>query len=190
MDSNTDVLEMQRSERVSGDFHNVGLKRLTPFDPLTINPQKIQWLWDRVRSQDYVFDDFYRGDAESFARGLLDGQSLHFLADTRAYIVVRNVRMSDNAEIHYCVWDENMQFREIVQCGYEIVNFLFSRIKVNRITAVVPFYNKNAAKFATILNFKFEGCIREAALYHDRHYDVSIYGILQHEWLKTRYRNA
>lgn len=190
MDEDTGFFEMQHVERGSQDFRHVGLAKLTPINPQGLTPEFFEWLWEKVSSQDYVFDDFWRGDRNAFAAQLLVPGSFHFVIDDRGYAVVRNLFKSDNAELHYVIWDKAMQFREIKQCGYEIVNWCFKYAKVARITAFVPTYNKNALQFATILGFKFEGCLRNGIVYHDKHYDVSIFGLLQSEWLTSRYNHA
>lgn len=192
MDLDNGILEVQHSISERNRIRDLGFVKLTPFNPQTMTEQQVQWLWENMKTQDYAFDDFHRGSAELFAQSLFDRGSIFFLVDTdRGFVVVRNLYGSDNAELHYVVWDRTMTFREIVQCGYEIVNFLFKHLKVARITAPVPDYNKNAAKFTTLLGFKFEGCLRDAILYHERHYAINLYGFIRTDWLtSTRYNNA
>lgn len=190
MDSNNGVHEVQHSQRERKDLSHIGLKRITPINPTAASKEELLTLWDNLSSQDYAFDDFTRGNMHLFLGGLLDPGSLHFAIDTRGYIVVRNLQLSDNPSLHYAIWDRNMKFNEILQCGYEIVNFLFAQLKAARITATIPSYNPNAAKFATMLNFRFEGELRNAIVHHEKHYNVSIYGILHSEWINVRYNHA
>jgi hypothetical protein len=190
MDDNRSVLEVQRSERERSNLSDLGLNRITPINPYQATEEFLIELWNNLASQDYAFDDFTRGDMKQFLAGMLDPGSLHFSIDTRGYIVVRNLHLSDNAYLHYAIWDKTMKFNEILQCGYEVVNFLFSQLKAARITASIPAYNTNAAKFATMLGFKFEGEIRNGIVFHEKHYHVRLYGILHSEWLNSRYNHA
>jgi hypothetical protein len=190
MDKDSSLLEVQRSQREHNNFSNLGLKRITPINPNTATEEFLVKLWKNLSSQDYAFDDFTRGNMKLFLEGMLDSGSLHFAIDTRGYIVVRNLYLSDNPYLHYAIWDKTMKFTEILQCGYEVVNFLFSQIKVQRITAAIPSYNTNAGKFATMLGFKFEGELRNAVVHHEKHYHVRLYGLLHSEWLTSRYNHA
>jgi hypothetical protein len=190
MDSNNGFSEMQRSFGTRRDLSDLGLKRIAPINPGTASEQYLLELWANLATQDYAFDDFTRGNMNMFLEGLLDPGSLHFAIDSRGYIVVRNLQLSDNASLHYAIWDRAMKFSEILQCGYEVVNFLFSQLKVERITATIPSFNSNASKFATMLNFRFEGEMRNAIVHHEQHYNVRLYGILRSEWINVRYNHA
>ena len=194
MDEHVDILEERYGESLVHDFRDVdeerakarelGLVRCTP-----INPDKyprMQRLWEHIQTQDYAFDDFSRGSIETFALSLLDKGSLHFEVDDRGYIVVRNLLYSDNPNIHFCVWDRSMQMREIIACGQEIIDFLFRRLKVARVSAWIPTYNRQATRFATLLGFRYEGEQRNAILFHEKHYNVQMYGLLRSEWENKR----
>jgi RimJ/RimL family protein N-acetyltransferase len=192
MDNLADLLKVQHTDDTLGVIHNLGVRRLTPFDSFTCTPTFVEALWAKMRTQDYVFDDFYRGNEQLFAESLLNRGAMHFIVgEQQGYAVVRNLYASDNAELHYCIWDRKMAFRDISECGTELVNFLFKRLKVARITAPIPINNPNAKKFATMLGFKFEGTIRKSFLFHDKRYDIDIYGLLKEDWLMMRrYNNA
>jgi hypothetical protein len=190
MDKYNGLSEVQRSQREHRDLSDLGLVRLTPINPSVASEEYLLELWRNLSSQDYAFDDFTRGNRQLFLEGLLDPGSLHFAIDSRGYIVVRNLQLSDNASLHYAIWDRSMKFSEILQCGYEIINFLFAKLKVERVTATIPSYNENAAKFATMLNFRFEGEIRHGIIHHEKHYNVRLYGILRSEWINVRYNHA
>lgn len=190
MDNNGSVHEMQRGERERVNLLDLGLTRILPINPHAVSEEYLRWLWKNLSTCDYAFDDFTRGDFKLFLAGLLEPSSLHFAIDIRGYIVARNLQLSDNAYLHYAIWDRTMKFSEIIQCGYEIVNFLFKQIKCERITASIPAYNTHATKFATILGFKFEGELRNAVVHHEKHYHVRLYGLLRTDWLNSRYNHA
>ena len=182
MDIHADLPEVEHGGNELHDFRSLGLLRLTPINPEHYSPLKMQTLWENVQKCDYVFDDFCRNDATIFACSLADPDSLHFEIDTRGYCVIRNVTRSDNAYIHYCIWDREMPFKEVLLAGRELIDFLFKRLKVARCTATIPVYNTQAIKFAKLLGFKFEGELRNAILYHEKHYNVDLYGLLRTEW--------
>jgi hypothetical protein len=182
MDVVSSVPQMQYSECELDAFHHLGLKRCRPINPQKYPPERLQWLWERLQTQDYAFDDFSRNDPVLFALSLNDTGSMHFEVDDSAYIVLRGLRYSDNPNIHFCVWDKKMPFREILSCGREILSFAFTHLGVARITAPVPEYNERAIKFATLLGFRFEGLLRGAILYKEKHHNVHLYGLLRKEW--------
>lgn len=180
MDHIADLPEVERQHDERSSFRELGLSRLTPIDPQDFT--RIAWLWERVKTQDYAFDDFCRGDLEIFTAGFLDPGALHFTLGDSGYVVVRNLRYSDNPSLHYSVWDRGLAFKEILKAGREIIDFLFKRLKIARISAPVPTYNRQAAKFATLLGFKYEGLVRQGILYFEHHYDIELYGLLRDEW--------
>jgi RimJ/RimL family protein N-acetyltransferase len=180
MDNNTDLSEVVGIEHEHRPVHNVGLKLLTPINPDTYT--RMQWLWEKLKTQDYAFDDFGRGDIEVFAMSLLDSGSLHFEIGSSGYVVVRNLRYSDNPSVHFCIWDRGMAFKEITAAGRELIDFLFRKLRVARISATIPVYNKPAEKLAMMLGFKFEGAIRDGILFHEQHYNLNLYGMLRKEW--------
>jgi hypothetical protein len=180
VDGTTDLLEEQRIVDERRRLYH--LERLTPINPNRYT--RMEWLWDNLKTQDYAFDDFGRGDVETFAMSLLDSGSLHFEFGEAGYAVVRNLRFSDNPSIHFCVWDRSVPFREILSAGRELVDFLFTTLKVARVTASCPVYNKQASKFAMMLGFKFEGVTRNGILFHEKHHNVEQFGILRNEWEK------
>lgn len=187
MDINGGVSEMQREWGEHRSFSNLGLSLLAPINMATLGAEGMNALWQKVKTQDYAFDDFSRDKAVLFAASLAAVGSLHFeLGKGQGYAVVRNLAASDNADLHYCVWDPKMSFKMILNAGGELVNFLFVQAKVHRVTASVPVYNENAARFATLLGFKFEGLIRQAVRYHNEYFDVKIFGLLRKDW-ETKY---
>lgn len=180
MDNVTDLPQVEHVSDERGAFHHVGLSLLTPINPDTYT--RMAWLWEKLKTQDYAFDDFGRGDMEIFALSLLDPGSLHFEFGDHGYVVVRNLRHSDNPSIHFCIWDRGVAFKEITAAGRELIDFLFKRLKVARVSANVPTYNKQAEKFAMMLGFKFEGTVRQGILWHEKHYDINLFGLLRREW--------
>jgi RimJ/RimL family protein N-acetyltransferase len=164
------------------DFQAFGLTRVTPINPDTYAPERMEWLWEKIKTQDYAFDDFSRNDPVVFALQLADKGSLHFEVGDSAYVVLKGLLQSDNPSIHFCVWDKDLAIRDVLQVGREIIDFSFKRLKVHRITASMPVYNRQAIKFATLLGFRFEGELRDAILYHDKHHNVRVYGLLRDDW--------
>jgi hypothetical protein len=180
MDSNNDVVEMQRGLSQHPDFSPLGLRLLLPIDPCG---EGLDELWKHIVECDYAFDDFSRGKVEVWAASLADPYSLHFKFEDYGYAVVRDLQVTDSPCIHFCTWN-NPRFRDVLACGEELVSFVFNRFNVTRITARQPSYCKQAIKFATLLGFKFEGEMRNAIKSYGKHYNVQIHGLLKEEWQK------
>lgn len=176
MDSEVDISEVQSGNSNLRDFRFV--------EPVSFDlakqedGAKLQWLWDKVKSCDYAFDDFSRGSATSFIQGLGDPSCAHFLIDQSAYCVVRGLYEHSTPSIHFVVWEHDLGMPRIKAAGQEVIDWIFKTYSCHRIDAIVPSYNKLARRVATMLRFKFEGMKREAVRYNNRWHDVEIYGLL------------
>lgn len=188
MDSNDNQPEVQHEYREYSDFRYVGLTRLTPINPYEFPADRIEWLWGKVSSQDYAFDDLTRGQVEPFIAGLFVKDSMHYLIGDAGYILVRNLN-GINPDIHFTIWDKQMKFRDIIEAGKELISHVFKFTQCARVTGLIPTYNERAKKFSTLLGFKYEGELRNATVYYGKKYGIQIYGLLREEhdrWGRTQ----
>jgi hypothetical protein len=186
MDNDNNISAVLDTGSERRDLRHLNLTLVEPFEPQLLTGEEFLIFWNHIRTQEYMFDDFNKGNMDAFFMALNEPGALHFRVPNRAYIVLRNLTSSDNAGIHYCVWDRTMPFREILACGREIVDFAFVHLKVHRISATIPMYNEQAAKFATLLGFAYEGKMKEAILKDERHWDVDLYGLLKSKWASRK----
>lgn len=189
MDENNSVLDMRSSERSGDDISAVkpfNFRYVSVINPSTYEPEKLKQLWARLQTQDYAFDDFTRGDIAVFAASMCELGSFHFEGRV-GYAVIRNLYKCDNGYIHYVCWDRG-SFKEMLNAAREIIDFAFTRLKVERLTAPVPAYNEQAKRLAIMLGFKFEGEMRNAILYRERHHNVSLFGMLRGDYERSALR--
>lgn len=153
---------------------------LERIDPTNFK-DKIEWLWEKVRTQDYFFDDTFRGNHIPFLQQLFQPDSEHFYNESGMVSIV-NIQEKVNANIHFLLWDRKYSPKEIIREGREVLSQAFEKYSLNRITATIPSPNKGAIRLAVLLGMKFEGTIRECFLYEGKYYDFHIYGVLRREF--------
>lgn len=165
------------------------LRFVMQVEPQAFTDQEINWLWEKVKDQDYAFDDISRDNAAYFCMVLLAPQSAHFFIkngeDVVGWCLIRNLYERSNPDIHFCVWDKSFTAHQAKQAGREVLDWVFRVWNVNRITAMVAEYNEAAKRLATLLRFQFEGCMKEAVLFHGRWRHVNMYGLLREEFYKV-----
>jgi RimJ/RimL family protein N-acetyltransferase len=65
------------------------------------------------------------------------------------------------------------------------LDFAFHELNLNRVQLTVFSYNTRAIALYEKLGFTREGTFRQALLRQGQWYDMHLYGILAHEWLRT-----
>jgi RimJ/RimL family protein N-acetyltransferase len=169
MDENTSILEVQRSGSEYNDLHL--LKRI----PLTKEyAPRIEWLWNKLKEQDYAFDDLTRGNSKFWMSKLVRPDTEHYEFNDDGYCVADGIIPGLNANVHFAVWGKPA-INAIIAAGKELLNHLYSEYKLNRVTALCPTNHPTATRFATMLRFRYEGELRGAFLFHGKYYNVSIY---------------
>lgn len=183
MDEQTDILKVSPDHDELHHFHLV-----EQVDPNTFSDDETRWLWEVVKTQDYAFDDLSRNNAAYFCMVLLAPQCAHFLVrdgDKRVgWCLVRGLYEQSNPEIHFVLW-EKFSAQQAKAAAKEIIDWLFRVWRCHRVTATVPEYNEQAKRLATLLRFQFEGCMKEAILFHERWRHVNMYGLLKEEFYRV-----
>lgn len=185
MDNHADVSEVQRS-----DSKFTGFRYLTPLDPHTMGGEKMKWLWERVCTQDYAFDDFSRGKWEWMCAMLADPRYRFFLIGESGIFLVENPEEGKTVGIHFVVWDRNFSLQHDKAPAIELLEWLFYEVGVHRVQGNIPNYNKLAPRFVLSFGFKYEGELRESVLWKGKYHSVMVYGLLEKDWAqwKTRMR--
>lgn len=185
MDNNANVPEVQPSNGASSS-----VRALTKIDPNTWSSDRLKWLWERLMTQDYAFDDFAvaLGPRYAFLEPLFDQKSEWYEIGDDGIAVVSSILPKCNALVHFAVWGD-VEPRELFQLQHLLFASVFDRWQLNRLTAYIPTFNKQAVRMATLAGFKFEGEIRKTFLKHGRYYNLQIYGILKSEFYARGVRN-
>lgn len=183
MDNGNNNAGVQSGVSECGTLHL--LKRI----PLTKEyGPRIEWLWERLKTQDYAFDDLTRGNGQFWLNKLVSQGSEHYELGDEGYVMVDNIVPKLNANIHFAIWGTPAPGK-VVSAAKELIDHLFETYNLNRITAMCPNVNKAAARIATIMRFKYEGELRGAFLYYGQYYGVSIYGLLHDTYNKREVVN-
>lgn len=165
----------------------VETRRIRLVDVNDIN--SLKQIWEKVSKQEQLFDDFTFGHPEVFLSIMTEPSSFHALIGESGLMTARAVYERSNCNVHIAVWDNEMPFTELINECLLGLGFLFDEKKVNRATTYISVYNKPAIRLATLLGFKYEGCMRKATPFQGEFYDTNFYGMLQQEWEKTKLLN-
>lgn len=177
-----DVIDNISEGKSDGSEHSTVhlLKRI----PLTKEyAPRIEWLWDKLKTQDYCFDDLTRGNSQFWVNKLARPDTEHYELGDDGYCVADGIVPGLNANIHFAVWGKP-GMNVLISAGKELITHLFDEYKLNRITALCPVNHQAGIRFATLLRFRYEGELRGAFLFHGKYYNVSIYGLLKDEFIK------
>jgi len=184
MDNDANVPESQRGNGDANDF-----RHLTRINPLNYPKERVVWLWEKLHEHPWSFNDNTRERGDIFATSLFMPNSEHYeLLDEKGYVAVTNIEYKVNAVIHWQAWGQ-IEVRKVLAAAHELIPHLFETYALNRITAVVPIYNKQAVRFNTLLGFKYEGTLRQAVLMNGKYSDVSLYGLLRRDFYRREVSN-
>src|SRR6266478_883717 len=126
------------SQSGPGNGASSHVRALTRINPHKWSEERLLYLWNQLKTQDYAFDDPAR----------------------------------------------DVEPRELFPLQHLLFNDLFTRYELNRLTAYIPAFNKQAIRMATIIGFRFEGELRRAFLSHGKYHNLQLYGLLQSEFCK------
>jgi RimJ/RimL family protein N-acetyltransferase len=162
----------------------VELKHLTRIDVKTWDANRIQWIWEHLQTQEYMFDDLTRGDPKFFLSMLFFPNTEHYEYGDDGYVLVNNIRPKIDAAIHYAIWDRTVPLRRTLEAGRSLLRYLFQTYDLHRVTGMIPSYHKPAIRMITLNGFRYEGSLRQGHLVNGKFYDIMIYGLLQPEFQK------
>lgn len=149
-----------------------------------LTPEKISELWQLARKFDVLFSDYTVGKIEPFLHILLNPRSvwLEILRNDEPVGVayISHVNPKFDAKGHFAFWDSKAGGRAPVIWG--IMEWMFQRYDLRRISAEVPPYQSGVIRFIKALGFVQEGERRDAVIYRDRWYPLIEFGILRYEF--------
>jgi hypothetical protein len=156
---------------------------MTPVDFETLTPEHANELWDRLK--DGCIDDFSRNQPALVAERLTSPNTVCF-EGVGWMAMVSSILPRLGAEIHFITWGDISETQAIREAR-GVIAYVFETYKLERLSATPPKFNKKAARIAMRMGFRFEGCIRHAFLYHNKYFDVDVYGLLRSEWEQGRH---
>lgn len=137
---------------------------------------------------EYAFDDFTRGKVDYFlAQFANEDVEFYEIADS-GLVTLSGIVERGGSIIHYLMWDHSYNLNTQKGPALDAFDYLFFKRKVHHIVGMIPSYNQTAIRFALSVGMRFEGEIREDALYKEKYYSTHIYGILESEYPSRRLR--
>ena len=97
-------------------------------------------------------------------------------------VVVKLEDSNSSCEIGYCIGSKYWNKGIATEALKEVIKYLFSRIKVNRISARHDILNAASGEVMKKCNMKHEGILREVKYKNNRFCTMSVYSILKTEW--------
>ncbi len=188
MDQVADLLAIRSNECTADSVRHLGLSLVTPLNTLAMSEGEVELWWQFARTQEYMFTDFERGNREGWIARFRDMKHLHLDFGGDGYCILLNAWACDTPELHFCIWNPKRSTQDVMTAGREILQFAFRHLKAARVGSFIPENHKAAIKMATLLGFKFEGCIRQAYLFFSERYDMQAWGILKQEWEQRQRR--
>lgn len=182
MDERHDIPEVRPTVSANDFIRSVGLTLITPINTLALSDEETELWWQFAKTQEYMFTDWERGNREGWIMRFRDMRHMHLDIGGDGYALLVNAFVCDTPELHFCIWNPRRPFQKTVEAGTQLFDFVFEQMKPVRIGAYIPENNRLALKFATLMGFRFEGCIRQAFRFFDKSYDVHAYGLLKAEW--------
>jgi RimJ/RimL family protein N-acetyltransferase len=178
MDSNPNISDVHSEQ---SDIHSDRV--LTLVD--ATNEKEMEEIWSHVSKLDYFFDDLTNGDPRLWIiTSLLPTSRMYRIADV-GIVQLENINPPIGANIHYSLWGEVPLDvgRRALRETFEIV---FDKLKLRRLTGIIPTCNPQAKRMALSNGFRFEGCLRQAWLKHGKFYDLDVFGMLCSEYERRK----
>jgi hypothetical protein len=168
----------------SGDSTPGPIRTLTRIVPQTWPEDRLQWIWNRLQTLDYIFDDVSSLlGHHAFLVPLFAKDSEWYEIGDSGLACVTNIVPRVNATFHYAVWDD-VDPKVLFTLQRGLFDDLFTRWLLNRITGYIPAINRQAVRMATLAGFRYEGELRKAFLKNEVYHNLFIYGLLKDEFYK------
>lgn len=171
----------QYRERQKEIAKGLGFVRLLPINKDTYPEELFNELWERVSQADYAFEDPFVGDKVAFAASMLAEGTYNFEIPGEIFAQLTLAGPGTTAMIHFTSLSQGPT-TPLIEAAAEMFWFAFEQVKVQRISAFIPEFNKKAQRLVSLLRMKFEGDMRKAFLYKGEYWDINIYGLLSSEY--------
>lgn len=151
-----------------------------------LTPQKISDLWRESSKHEVLFSDYTAGKVEPFLSMFFNPGSIWmeiFREETETPVgvaYITGVIPKFDAKGHFAFWDSVAKGREPLIWG--IMEWLFDRFELNRISAETPPYQSGVIRFIKRLGFQEEGTRRGAVIHKGRWMPLVEFGILREEF--------
>lgn len=189
-----EIFQVECVDRSGENIYSVRLLHEFGIGNGYLNPKKISDIWRQASKHPVLFSDYTEGRIEPFLELLTNPRSVWFevvrveddLTIGAAY--VDRVIPGFDAQGHFAVWDSIANGRQLI--FQKIMDWLFNRYQLRRISCAVPPYQAGTIRFAKSLGFKQEGERREAVVYKGKWFPLIEFGILRSEMFEEEENNG
>jgi RimJ/RimL family protein N-acetyltransferase len=139
-------------------------------------------LWLKLKEFPTLFSDSTRGDIQNWISMIRDDSWVWYEVMEKEKLVgiIYFQLVDDKADIHIAFFDRKpAEKKELVKF---FCKFLFDGLpQLHKITAAIPSIYFATWRLAKAVGFKWEGTLREDAVFEGRRIDVNLYGLLRNE---------
>lgn len=150
------------------------------WQPLQLNEENINHFWLGLSHLPLVLRDVFGGSRQGFMSVLLEPRNLFFeIGSGEGIICCLNVQPKLGCLVYPIMFDKKLRGKEIV--FGEIINYLFSLLKLERIGAFVSLDCETTTRFFKRCNFLLEGRIRKAVMREKGAIDQLVLGLTRED---------
>lgn len=148
--------------------------------------EKAKWLWEEMSRYRTLWDDFTRGDFDSWYTGLVSRDSYWVEvwngSDLVGIVKWTGLNEIVDAQLHGMFFDRDLASKTEV-CQRMAVWFFIQFPECHRMTATIPCIFHSTVRLLKRMGFKEEGRKRESLLMNGNWIDQMIFGLLASEVL-------
>jgi RimJ/RimL family protein N-acetyltransferase len=177
----------ERKPVLQAECQEFGKKVIRSVRLAHLSVERIQFLWDKMKNYDILFDDFIGKNFEEFLKHFVvevDGQvqsaGLIWDVDDVGVFTLNNIIPEHSGKIHYVFWDEKFRGREDL-CR-AMMKYAMEKYDLHKLWTEIPVIARSALQAADRVGLVREGRKRQAAKYKGVWVDMNVYGLLKEDF--------
>jgi RimJ/RimL family protein N-acetyltransferase len=179
MDERDFVLEVVCHERDGQVVRHVS--------PTRLDLEKMQFLWEKLREFDVLFNDHVRDDFGAFVNhfivqvnGEYQAAGLMWDVDDVGMFLLNDIKPAISASAHFVFWDRKFSGRE--ELCREMVKYAIEEFQLKRVQVEVPLYARKTLAAVERIGFVQEGRMRAMTLYKGDWFDSNVYSMIPEDF--------
>lgn len=149
-----------------------------------LNVARIEFLWEKMKNFDILFNDFIGKDFESFLQHFIvqvegEPQSAGLIwdVDDVGVFTLNNIVEGHSAQFHYVFWD--MRFRGRENLCRSMLKYVMDKYQFHKLWTEIPVVATSSLQAADRVGLIREGRKRQEIPYKGVWADVNLYGVLR-----------
>lgn len=148
--------------------------------------ERVEQLWEKVRAQEYAFDDTLKDNPNLFISHLIMPNNLFFeIGELGGLACVTGIMPKVACTLHFLTW-ERYSISQLRAAGKSLIENLFTSYELSRISSFIPEMNTPAMRLAVSLGFVWEGSMRDAFLHNGLYQNLHIYGLVKEDFARVK----